>query len=108
VNVPPKNVDVPPKKVEESLYKLIEQFQEQELKLEQLYSQLQQQQELLNEVLREIKKDPLLPQSSKSPFSILEKFKLDPEKLAQIVTFIGALYFNNSDEDLDQEQNQVD
>jgi hypothetical protein len=71
--------------------------QEQELTLKQLYSQIQQQQELLNKVLRGT---GLLP--PQSPFSILEKFELDTEKLVQIVAFIGGLYTNNSDEDQDQ------
>ncbi|MFZ0443111.1 MAG: hypothetical protein WAM95_00350 [Bacillus sp. (in: firmicutes)] len=103
VNLPSNNVDMPSKKVEETLNNLIEQFQEQDSKLNELYSQIQQHQELLNEVLRETKKDPLPHLSSKSLLSILEKFKLDTGQLIQIATFIGSLYTNNNIEKQEQE-----
>lgn len=71
--------------------------------LEQLQQQIEQQEQLLNEVLVEIKKDPLpsLPQSSKSPFSMLENLDLDMEKLTKIALFISSLY-NSSNEDKSQ------
>ncbi|OAS85892.1 MULTISPECIES: hypothetical protein [Metabacillus] len=72
-----------------------DQDQEQESTLKQLYSQMEQQQELLNRVLRGTGLLP--PQPS---FSILEK--LDIEKLAQIAAFIGSLFTNDSEEAEDQ------
>ncbi|WP_163581290.1 hypothetical protein [Gracilibacillus saliphilus] len=95
-----------PKRVEETQKNMSSKQlgQEQELTLEHLYSQIQQQQELLIEVLREIKKEPLPPQPSKSLFSILEKLDLDTEKLVQIAAFIVSLNTKNSKEEQDQKQ----
>jgi hypothetical protein len=82
---------------EVQLNKLIKQVKEQESMLRQLYQQMEQQQELVNDVLLETRKGLLPPPS----FSILEK--LDMEKLVQIAAFIGSLYTNNSNEDQEQE-----
>jgi hypothetical protein len=85
---------------EKKLNRLIKHVQEKELTLKQLNEQMAQQQELLNEVLWEIRKGrlPSRPSSSaKSPFSILENLELDKEKLTKIAFFIMSLY-NNSNE----------
>jgi hypothetical protein len=83
---------------EVQLNKLIKQVKEQESMLRQLYQQMEQQQELVNDVLLETRKGLQPPPS----FSKLEK--LDTEKLVQIAAFIGSLYSNNSNEDQDQDQ----
>lgn len=85
---------------EKKLNRLVKQVQEKELTLKQLNEQMEQQQELLNEVLWEIRKGRQPSRSSssaKSPFSILENLELDKEKLTKIALFIVSLY-NNSNE----------
>jgi protein-arginine kinase len=85
------------KDVDATLKRLIKQVQEQESTMKQLSMQIQQQQELLNRVLRGTGLLPPQPQ-----ISLLEK--LDMDKLTQIVTFIGGLYTNNSNEGEDQQK----
>ena len=79
--------------------KLQSQIKKQESKLKELQNQIIQQQELMEEILRETRKQQLSPQSSNSPFSFLKEIKLDPEKLIQIAAFISSLKTNYSEKD---------
>ncbi|QUW23337.1 hypothetical protein JSQ81_07370 [Sporosarcina sp. Marseille-Q4063] len=67
--------------------------------LKRLHQQIEQQEQLLNEILFEMKKDPI-PSPSRPPksLSILENLELDTEKLTKIALFISSLYID-SDED---------
>lgn len=82
--------------------KLQSKVKKQEAKLKELQNQIIQQQELLEEILRETRKQQLSAQSSNSPFSFLKEIKLEPEKLIQIAALIGSLYPNNSSKEQEQ------
>jgi hypothetical protein len=68
--------------------------------VKQLHQQIEQQEQLLNEILLEMKKDPI-PSPSRPPkslFSILENLELDTEKLTKIALFISSLYIDSKED----------
>ena len=86
---------------EVTLNELAKRVQKQVSTLEQLYGQMEKQQELLNEVLSETRKGP---RPSKSPFSILENFEFDTEKFMRIAMFIRSVYTDSNKDKVQQEE----
>ncbi|WP_427136926.1 hypothetical protein [Psychrobacillus psychrodurans] len=69
--------------------------------LEELYEKMEKQQELLNEIPTEIRKNP---RPSESLFSILEDLDLDMEKFIKMATFIWRLYTDSNEEKIQQKE----
>lgn len=69
--------------------------------LEQLYEKMEKQQELLNEIPLEIRKDS---RPSESLFSILEDLDLDMEKVIKMATFIWRIYTDSNEEKIQQKE----
>lgn len=69
--------------------------------LEELYEKMEKQQELLNEIPKEIRKNP---RPSESLFSILEDLDLDMEKFIKMATFIWRLYTDSNEEKIQQKE----
>lgn len=63
--------------------------------MEELYENMEKQQELLNEILLEIRKDP---RPSESLFNILKDLDLDMEKIIKVATFIWRIYTDSNEE----------
>jgi hypothetical protein len=68
--------------------------------LKQLYEKIEQQEQLLKEILLEIRKSqPSSIPPSKSHLSFLENLDLDVEKLSKIAIFISNLYVNSNEDE---------
>ena len=97
---------------EKQVLKTLKQLQQQIAQQEQILNEVlveikkdkipfqpsKQQEPLLNEVLVETKREPIpsAPLSSKSPLTILENLDLDMEKLTKIALFISSLYIDSN------------
>jgi predicted RNase H-like nuclease (RuvC/YqgF family) len=85
-------------KQHKTLNNILKQIQKQETMLEETKQQVEQQQEMLNIIFRQVTGNylPVPPVQFKSPFSIIDKFDFDTEKLIKIAMFLSDLYRNEN------------
>jgi len=69
--------------------------------LEQLYEKMEKEQELLNEISLEIRKDP---RPSESLFSIIEDLDLDMEKFIKMAKFIWRINTDSNEVKIQQKE----